>query len=136
MFVILTMFVSLTHPYDARQHRPMGIDPRYEAFGRAVALRRDKLDMTQAQLASRVGLSRASIANMEAGRQNVLLHHACDIAAVLNLDHVDDLMPVLAHIGGSDQDLPPVSDESISSRSRVQINDMIVNAMASAKVKS
>ena len=61
----------------------MGIDPRYDAFGRAVALRRDQLGMTQAQLSARVGLSRASIANIEAGRQNVLLHHACDIAAVL-----------------------------------------------------
>lgn len=113
----------------------MGIDPRYEAFGRAVALRRDQLDMTQAQLAARVGLSRASIANMEAGRQNVLLHHACDIAAVLRLDHVDDLMPVVPRAGAEDHDLPPVSDDSLSSRSRVQLNEMIVNAVATAKAK-
>jgi DNA-binding XRE family transcriptional regulator len=113
----------------------MVIDPRYEAFGRAVALRRAKLDMTQAQLAGRFGLSRASIANIEAGRQNVLLHHACDIAATLRLEHVDDLMPVVPRSGVEDQDLPPVSDDTLSPRSRVQLNDMIVNAMATAKAK-
>lgn len=113
----------------------MGIDPRYDAFGRAVALRRDQLGMTQAQLSARVGLSRASIANIEAGRQNVLLHHACDIAAVLKLDHVDDLMPVVPRSDVEDRDLFKVSDDSLSSRSRVQLNEMVVNAVATAKAK-
>jgi len=54
----------------------MNPDPRYQQFGEAMALRRQELDMTQADLAVRVGLSRASIANIERGRQSVLLHQA------------------------------------------------------------
>ncbi len=61
--------------------------------------------------------------------------HACDIAAVLKLDHVDDLMPVVPRSDVEDRDLFKVSDDSLSSRSRVQLNEMIVNAVATAKAK-
>lgn len=40
---------------------------------------------TQLQLAGQVGLSRESIANIEGGRQQVLLHHALDIARALGV---------------------------------------------------
>ena len=47
--------------------------PIYVSFGEAVKTRRLKAGMTQADLAEKIGLSRASIANVEAGRQQVLL---------------------------------------------------------------
>ncbi|RUV81545.1 helix-turn-helix domain-containing protein [Mesorhizobium sp. M1A.F.Ca.IN.020.06.1.1] len=63
------------------------------AFGRAVAKRREELDMTQTELSGLTGLSRASIASIEKGRQNVLLHHVYDLAQALRFRHVGDLLP-------------------------------------------
>ncbi|MCK0197405.1 helix-turn-helix transcriptional regulator [Ancylobacter crimeensis] len=106
-------------------------DSLYVAFGEAVALRRDHLGMTQAQLAARVGLSRASIANIEGGRQNVLLHHACSIAAALGLSDVGDLLPVQAEASLEDQAL--TLSEPVSRNAQAQINSMIAKATAKAK---
>lgn len=112
----------------------MSNDPRYVAFGDAMALRRDQLKMTQAQLASRVGLSRASIANIERGRQNVLLHHACDIASALGLSQVGDLLPVESKPSLEDQVL--ALSEAVSPKAKAQISDLIAAAVATAKAKS
>ncbi|WID95165.1 helix-turn-helix transcriptional regulator [Bosea vestrisii] len=112
----------------------MSNDPRYTAFGEAMALRREQLKMTQAQLASRVGLSRASIANIERGRQNVLLHHACDIASALGLSQVGDLLPVESKPSLEDQVL--ALSEAVSPKAKAQISDLIATAVATAKAKS
>lgn len=109
----------------------MSGDSIYVAFGEAVALRRNQLDMTQAQLAARVGLSRASIANIERGRQNVLLHHACSIASALELAGVGDLLPVQAKSSLEDQAL--ALSEPVSRTAQAQINSMIAKATAKAK---
>ena len=53
---------------------------------------RDKTDITQEELAAKIGLSRASIVNMEQGRQNVSLERLFDIAVVLKCN-VTDLIP-------------------------------------------
>jgi DNA-binding XRE family transcriptional regulator len=47
--------------------------PVYVSFGVAVRNLRTKAGMTQEDLAKLIGLSRASIANIECGRQQVLL---------------------------------------------------------------
>jgi transcriptional regulator with XRE-family HTH domain len=71
----------------------MAIDDIYGTFGSAVATRRKALDLTQSQLAGRVQMSRASIANIESGRQSVLLHHVYALASALELTKVTDLLP-------------------------------------------
>lgn len=48
--------------------------------------------MTQLELARAVGISRASLANIERGEQRVYIHHLVAIAAALDLD-VTDLLP-------------------------------------------
>ncbi len=63
------------------------------AFGRAVAKRRQELRLTQSMLSGLTGLSRASIASIEKGRQNILLHHVYDLAQALQLRHAGDLLP-------------------------------------------
>jgi transcriptional regulator with XRE-family HTH domain len=57
----------------------------YKAFGAQVRERRETLHMTQLQLSARIGLTRGSVANIEAGRQSVLLHQVLAIAAALQM---------------------------------------------------
>ena len=106
----------------------------YKAFGKAVATRRKKLEWTQADLAGRTGMSRAAIANIESGRQNVLLHHVYDLATALELDKVSDLLPVSTKSLIPDIDELPVSvsaeDVTPSPSAKAQISDLIAIAMA------
>ena len=65
----------------------------YSALGRAIAARRRALELSQDQVARRAGFSRASLANIERGRQNVYLHHIMAIAEALELSSARDLIP-------------------------------------------
>lgn len=49
------------------------IEPVYILFGARTVQIRDILDITQEELRLKVGLSRGSIANIETGRQRILL---------------------------------------------------------------
>jgi transcriptional regulator with XRE-family HTH domain len=80
--------VCLEQTGNVTQPNPINV-----AFGRAVAKRRDELNMTQEKLAGLAGLSRASIASIEKGRQNILLHQVYDLAQALRLRQVGDLLP-------------------------------------------
>jgi transcriptional regulator with XRE-family HTH domain len=68
--------------------------PIYEAFGAQVRERRTALRLTQQELAGRIELTRGSVANIEAGRQSVLLHQFLAIASALQLKPVE-LLPVV-----------------------------------------
>ena len=106
-------------------------DSRYQQFGEAVALRRSQIGLTQAELAARIGLSRASVANIEGGRQSVLLHQACDIAIALKLTQVTELLPAPNRRSLEDQALS-LSDE-VSPAAKAQIGDLIAAAMAAGR---
>jgi transcriptional regulator with XRE-family HTH domain len=67
----------------------------YVPLGRAIAELRSRLSMTQRELALLVGVSRASIANTERGRQTVSVHNLYAIAAALQVDSLTDLLPPL-----------------------------------------
>lgn len=55
---------------------------------RVRALREDR-GLTQHELAARALMSRASIANVEAGRQNVALRRLCSLAGALGVAPAD-----------------------------------------------
>jgi transcriptional regulator with XRE-family HTH domain len=67
----------------------------YEHIGEVIRTRRKALKprLTQEGLAQRVGISRASLANIETGRQNVLVHQLYAFAKALNLSPGDFLLP-------------------------------------------
>lgn len=99
----------------------------YKAFGRTVATRRQALELTQADLARKSGLSRASIASIESGRQSVLLHHVYALAAALQMDKVADLLPAQPKLEGGTME---ISDETVTARGKAQIESVVAAALA------
>lgn len=76
----------------------------YKDMGGLIRRQRRALDLTQAKLAARLGISRGALANIETGRQNIFVHQLYRLAAALELN-VHDLLPVPTDV--SIQDLLP-----------------------------
>ena len=58
----------------------------YKEIGQKIRYYREGNHLTQAQLAAEIGISRASLANIEAGRQQILVHYLYLTANALDLD--------------------------------------------------
>lgn len=101
----------------------------YKAFGQAVAVRRRQLDLKQADLAARVGMSRASIANIESGRQNVLLHVAYALAEALDYADVSELLPATPRSLSRAYLDEPVSGADLTAQDRLHISDLLSTAL-------
>lgn len=130
------MFVTLTFGDCRCKQSAMTDDAIYEAFGSALATRRKEMGLTQAALATRVGMSRASIANIERGRQNVLLHHVYRLAEALEIARISDFLPVQLKQAKRDQPDVPLSGDSVTARGMAQINDLIETALATRITKA
>ncbi len=119
----------------------MAGEPLYKAFGSAVSTRRKALGLTQAELAGKVKLSRASIANIESGRQNILLHHVYSLAAALDFTKVAELLPPMPQkpLGEglkmtlSNQEL---SKQTLSQHAEAQVADLITTALQPRRGKA
>lgn len=94
----------------------------YQKLGQQLRRKREVANLTQAQLAERVGVLRTSITNIEAGRQKAPLHLIYELCAVLQVD-IKDILPPLSElaetqnstveIGGRLKNVPPRSAELI-----------------------
>lgn len=93
MFVIYTHDVSLTNTSVKLKFTEMSDMELYRHLGRAVAKRRDELGMTQAEVATKLGLSRASLANLENGRQRIMVHQLFALVHALKLNSILELVP-------------------------------------------
>lgn len=82
----IDIFIVCEYKYD------MDIDALYRQIGTTIRQKRKQLGWTQEQLANQMATSRASLANIETGRQNVLVHQLYKFAAVLDLK-IEDLLP-------------------------------------------
>lgn len=65
----------------------------YRHIGLKVAESRARLGLTQENVAGKIGLSRASLANIESGRQRIMLHQLYALTKVLGLKSILDLVP-------------------------------------------
>ena len=63
----------------------VGFGRVYVALGGLIRARRERIGLTQGELARRVGMTRTSITNIESGRQKVQLHTLYDIAYALGM---------------------------------------------------
>jgi transcriptional regulator with XRE-family HTH domain len=65
----------------------------YRLIGSRIAARRKDLRLKQVEVAALIGLTRASLANIEKGRQKVMLHQIYRIAEALRVESILDLVP-------------------------------------------
>lgn len=70
----------------------MGLEYPYAQLGKRIRNRRKALDLTQDKLAEKLAISRGSLANIETGRQRILIHQLYDFAHALETD-VLELLP-------------------------------------------
>jgi transcriptional regulator with XRE-family HTH domain len=77
------------------------IEPFYAGLGTNIQAARERLKMTQAQLGSYLipPTTRASVANIERGKQRVLVHTLVQLSKVLKIK-VEALLPSEAPTGG------------------------------------
>jgi transcriptional regulator with XRE-family HTH domain len=136
MFILSISVLVIDIVACLRQTATMAEHAIYKAFGRAVATRRRELDLTQSELAARVRMSRASVANIESGRQSVLLHHVYGLAEALEITKVSDLLPAPSKPPTrEDIDMIILSDEDVTPRAKAQITDLIASALAQRSTK-
>ena len=99
----------------------------YRALGNKVRRLRNGAGRTQAQLAAEIGISRASLANMETGRQQVLVHHLYAVANALDLDSPATLLPLPPDSVYRDDKPPtlPLPEKGLSDKQRREISHLI-----------
>jgi transcriptional regulator with XRE-family HTH domain len=65
----------------------------YRVIGSRIAARRKDLRLKQVEVAAQIGLTRASLANIEKGRQKIMMHQIYKIADALRVESILDLAP-------------------------------------------
>lgn len=68
------------------------VEPCYLEIGAAIRHYRAARDMSQAELGTRIGVTRASVANLESALQRTMLHQLPTIARALRVK-TRDLLP-------------------------------------------
>ena len=76
------------------------IESCYATFGRNLRRVRVRRKVTQQALAGAIGVSRATVANLEQGRQRVMVHDVIAYAAALGVSHTQLLRSVFNTVKG------------------------------------
>jgi transcriptional regulator with XRE-family HTH domain len=106
----------------------------YQELGRRVAARRGALRITQAEVGERLGVSRASVANIEAGRQKLYAHQLYALARALRLPDLSGVLPI--DIPGEGGNTLLGERRDMSSVQHAQIESLVLNAVAAARPNS
>jgi transcriptional regulator with XRE-family HTH domain len=81
--------------------------PLYEALGREIRARREASKLTQGELAHLVNLSRASVTNIELGRQSILVDQLYRFADALGVSPPELLSAEVSRKTETEDVLPP-----------------------------
>ena len=114
----------------------------YEEVGRNIRRYRDGARRTQEQVAAAIGMSRASLANIEVGRQKVRLHHLYAIAEALDLASPALLLPPAAsapsrvaeaavRYGTSAAPELPLPKEGLTDKQRLEVLRLLSDVLSS-----
>lgn len=74
----------------------MKVEPVYRTIGAIIRSKRRRLEWSQEKLAQHLRISRATLANIETGRQRVLVHQLYTFAAALETKPEELLPPLVA----------------------------------------
>ena len=102
----------------------MRVPPIYKTLGRAITALRGKANITQQQLADAVGISRASVANIERGEQRVFLDQAVTIASYFELGGLDELMSA-AHVESTAGTQIKLSGDRLNRAQRREVSELL-----------
>ena len=111
----------------------MESDDIYKEVGRNIRRYREGARRTQEQMAAEIGMSRASLANIEAGRQKARLHHLYAIAEALDLDSPAVLLPLAASTP-HDEELSelPLPKEGLTDKQRLEVLRLLSDVLSSS----
>ena len=118
------MFVLLTFSPVTAYRADMSEMELYKVVGASVAAQRKKLNLTQAEVAKEIGLTRASLANIETGRQKFMLHHIYKLANALSVPSVADLIPPDFTFTAEPENIQ-LSGSSINDAQRAQVTQFL-----------
>ena len=137
-FVIQTfVFVILTSLTFGTTDDAMESERIYRNLGLRIRDLRKGLGQTQEQLAKQVGISRASLANIEAGRQQLLVHHLFALAAALDLDSPAALLlPPPAKSQRSRSLELPLTGEGLTEKQRREVLSLMGDALNNTTEKA
>lgn len=97
------MFVALTPESICDSVAHMSDLEIYRLIGSRIAARRKDLRLKQVEVAAQIGLTRASLANIEKGRQKIMMHQIYRIAEALRIESILDLVPPRFSTSGPDE---------------------------------
>ena len=106
----------------------------YRRLGRTVADRRRELGLTQSTVAEKLGLSRASLANLESGRQRIMVHQLFALVNALRLKSVLDLVPEAWTPPEPMPDIK-VSGSTLSPQQQSAVETLLASAFAEDRLK-
>jgi transcriptional regulator with XRE-family HTH domain len=92
----------------------------YTELGRLVRQHRERHGMSQETLAQFIDLSRASVANIETGRQRIPLHHLYGLAEALKVEP-DALLPRAAKVVAGDGDRQIKASVNLTKREEANV---------------
>ena len=109
-------------------------DDIYREVGRNIRRCREAARRKQEQLAAEIGISRASLANIEVGRQKIRLHHLYAIAAALDLHSPAMLLPKPALTPHDDalSELP-LPKEGLTDKQRLEVLHLLNDVLTGRK---
>jgi len=102
----------------------MKLEPIYKTIGTLIRRRRRRLDWSQRLLAARLGISRATLANIETGRQRILVHHLYAFAEILEMKPSDFLPAGASPDSAQDWSSLPIPND-LNLRQKEQIARLI-----------
>ena len=116
------MFITLTLYFLKGIICSMKIESVYREIGAVIRGKRRERNLSQEKLAARLGIKRATLANIETGRQRILVHMLYSFANALDIKPTDLLPTTPSTSHWTDF---PFESENLNSKQKQEIANLI-----------